>query len=310
MKLPSFQFYPGDWRKDPALAVCSLAARGLWIDIMCLAHESADYGFLRVNGHPMTTRQIARAVGAPEEEVDTLIAELEAAGVFSRTDDGAIYSRRMVRDDKLRRIRARAGRLGGNPDLVKQKVKQKVNLDPNPKVNLDHNLSSNQSPTPSSSSSSSTSTSAAAAVNLPRQEIPRANSPNDAAAAADLQRKDVEAAQAMADIGVDPASVPAENPDRIIQAVAAMKVRIRGGEIIRNPGGLLITMLKDGFSPPTVKSAPFETAGQYVARRAAQARIEQERRIAAAEAEAESGPLGSYLRSAVQQRRKNHADTS
>ena len=30
MKLPAFQFYPGDWRKDPSLCRCSHAAKGGW----------------------------------------------------------------------------------------------------------------------------------------------------------------------------------------------------------------------------------------------------------------------------------------
>lgn len=29
MKLPAFQFYPGDWRKDPNLCRCSHAAKGV-----------------------------------------------------------------------------------------------------------------------------------------------------------------------------------------------------------------------------------------------------------------------------------------
>ena len=40
MKLPSFQFYPGDWMKDPGLRSVSLEARGLWIDMLCLLFES------------------------------------------------------------------------------------------------------------------------------------------------------------------------------------------------------------------------------------------------------------------------------
>ena len=34
MKLPAFQFYPGDWRKDPNLCRCSHAAKGVWIDMI------------------------------------------------------------------------------------------------------------------------------------------------------------------------------------------------------------------------------------------------------------------------------------
>ncbi len=44
MKLPSFQFYPGDWMKDPSLRSVSLEARGLWMDMLCLLFESVRRG--------------------------------------------------------------------------------------------------------------------------------------------------------------------------------------------------------------------------------------------------------------------------
>lgn len=112
MKRPSFQFYPSDWRKDMALQSCSVAARGLWVDMLCIAHECEPYGHLTVNGRPMTAAQVGRHTGLTERECVKLIAELEDAGVFSRTDDGAIYSRRMVADEDLRQRRAKGGEGG------------------------------------------------------------------------------------------------------------------------------------------------------------------------------------------------------
>ena len=112
MKRPSFQFYPSDWRKDMALQSCSVAARGLWVDMMCIAHECEPYGHLTVNGKPMTAAQIGRHTGLTERECSKLIAELEAAGVPSRTDEGTLYSRRMVRDEDIRNRRAEGGKAG------------------------------------------------------------------------------------------------------------------------------------------------------------------------------------------------------
>lgn len=145
MKRPSFQFYPADWRKDPALSACSMAARGLWIELMCIAHESDNYGHLSINGKPMVTAQIARMVGESPNVVSKLLGELDDAGVFSRDEQGSIFSRRMVNDERIRNVRADAGRLGGNPNLLKQNIKQEV------KQNEEQIL------TPSSSSSSSSS---------------------------------------------------------------------------------------------------------------------------------------------------------
>ena len=112
MKRPSFQFYPADWRKDTALQFCSLAARGLWVEMMCIAHECQPYGFLRINGKPMTAAQIGRLAGIGERECVKLMDELFDAGVPSKADDGAIYSRRMVRDEQLRERRAEGGKQG------------------------------------------------------------------------------------------------------------------------------------------------------------------------------------------------------
>lgn len=112
MKRPAFQFYPADWRKDPALSICSLAARGLWIEMMCIAHESDEYGVLVVAGNPMTAQHIARSVGESLAVVKRLLAELEEAGVFSRDERGCIYSRRMCKDERSREKRAAGGEAG------------------------------------------------------------------------------------------------------------------------------------------------------------------------------------------------------
>lgn len=112
MKRPAFQFYPADWRKDMALQSCSVAARGLWVDMLCIAHECEPYGHLTVNGRPMTAAQIGRHTGLTERECAKLIAELEDSGVLSRTAEGAIFSRRMVRDEDVRTRRAEGGKAG------------------------------------------------------------------------------------------------------------------------------------------------------------------------------------------------------
>lgn len=144
MKRPSFQFYPGDWLRDTALRSCSIMARGLWIDMICLMHEGTPYGHLKVNHKVILLPNLARMVGATLQEVEGCLTELESAGVFNRAEDGTIYSRRMIRDESIRESRASGGKLGGNPNL---KVNHKVEA----KVNLHANLQ----PTPSSSSSSS-----------------------------------------------------------------------------------------------------------------------------------------------------------
>jgi hypothetical protein len=117
-KSPAFQFYTGDWFKDPSLRACSLAARGLWIDMLCFMWESPRRGFLQhPTGKPYTPQQLARLVGCSEDEVSRVLTELQDAGVFSRTTTDVIYCRRMERDEKARQQAVLDGRRGGNPTL-------------------------------------------------------------------------------------------------------------------------------------------------------------------------------------------------
>ncbi len=122
MSDPWMKFYTSDWRADPALRMCSYSARGLWAEMMCIMHEAEPYGHLLVNGLPLNEKQLASLAGGGLRETVNAIADLESCGVFSRTEAGVIFSRRMKRD-KERADRDKAnGKRGGNP-----KVKPGVN---------------------------------------------------------------------------------------------------------------------------------------------------------------------------------------
>lgn len=82
--------------------------------MICLMFEANPRGYLRVGSAPMSMRQLGRASGIGEARATKLTEELEAACVFSRDESGTIYSRRMVRDDELRAVRADAGSKGGS----------------------------------------------------------------------------------------------------------------------------------------------------------------------------------------------------
>lgn len=150
MKRPSFQFYPGDWLNDAALRMCSVGARGLWIDMICLMHQGSEYGYLKVNHIPILPPNLARIVGATIIEVEGWLEELELVGVFMRDEHGCIFSKRMVRDEEVRAARAAGGVFGGNPALLCGAKKAESKAKPKEgKVNLPTNLL----PTPSSSTS-------------------------------------------------------------------------------------------------------------------------------------------------------------
>lgn len=149
-KLPSIQFYPGDWKRDPGIQSLGFFERGVWMEILFLMHESSERGVLLLNGKPMTEQALANCLGLDNQILTTTLTTLLDSGVASRREsDGALMNRRMVRDEKLRQTRTKAGSQGGNPALLKQKSTSQVNQIPTTGVN--------QIPTPSSSSSSSSS---------------------------------------------------------------------------------------------------------------------------------------------------------
>lgn len=115
--LPWMKFYPSDWRADTALRMCSLAARGLWIELICIMHEANPRGSLLVAGKPITEKQLAGLCGTSVRETTVLLNELESAGVFSRDQNGQIFSRRMKRDDARAERDKANGKAGGNPLL-------------------------------------------------------------------------------------------------------------------------------------------------------------------------------------------------
>lgn len=134
MNQPWLKFYPTDWQADASVRMCSLAARGLWIEMLCLMHVASPRGSLLVNGRQVSPKQLAPLVGISAKEAVELIQELEDAGVFSRDEDGTIFSRRMRRDDKKAEQDKANGKAGGNP-LYKGKVKPGVDKGVNPPDN-------------------------------------------------------------------------------------------------------------------------------------------------------------------------------
>jgi uncharacterized phage protein (TIGR02220 family) len=121
MKLPSFQFYPGDWMKDPNLLRCSKAEKGAWIDMLCLLHECEERGVFVTNDIAWTDDEIAQAIGGDKSENLECLAGLLRKGVARRNKSGAIYSARIVRDENKRKLCSEAGKKGGgNPTFIGQ----------------------------------------------------------------------------------------------------------------------------------------------------------------------------------------------
>lgn len=118
-KLPFIKFFPRDWLGDDRLRLCSVAARGLWMDMLCLMHSAHRRGYLQTATEaPLPLDQLARCSGCSSEEVSRLISELLSAGVCDCTEDGMIRSRRMMREESKREKCSEAGKKGGgNPAM-------------------------------------------------------------------------------------------------------------------------------------------------------------------------------------------------
>lgn len=156
-KRPAFQFYPGDWRKDVQLRSCSIAARGLWVDLMCVMHDCEPYGHLVLNGRAMTPAQISGQIGLPPAQVKKLLQELVDNGVARATDDGVIYSKRMVHDEQVRNARAAGGKEGAEHGQKGAEHGRKGGRPKMDKGGSETPLPFDEEPPPSSSSSSSSS---------------------------------------------------------------------------------------------------------------------------------------------------------
>lgn len=157
MKRPSFQFYPSDWSSALELRAVSLAARGLWIEMICLMWQGHEIGFLTYrDGRPISVEQLARMVGDTTAKVQALLSELEGAGVPGKAENGAYFSRRMVRDDAkyqdFRAGQAEAGKRGAAARWAKPHPEAKA---PNGVAHADPKKVSKGKDASSSSSSSS-----------------------------------------------------------------------------------------------------------------------------------------------------------
>ena len=117
--LPYFPFYVGDWRKATDVQALPLETRAVWFEMLCYMWESTERGYLTVNGKPLPEKVLARMIGLSEIEMKTHMGIIFDFGVASlRESDGAIYSRRMVKDQYIREVRQKAGSKGGKKSFA------------------------------------------------------------------------------------------------------------------------------------------------------------------------------------------------
>lgn len=130
-RLPWTKFDWDAWDTDAALMMCSMAAQGFWMRLLCLC--SKQEGYLLIAGQKPTDEDLAFVTRQPVAMVTVWLTELADRKVFSRDGNGIIYSRRMVSDIRNSAINRLNGKKGGNPALRKDEGKsQPDNLPPKP----------------------------------------------------------------------------------------------------------------------------------------------------------------------------------
>jgi hypothetical protein len=93
-KLRWAKWYFADWSNDTALRLCSIAARGLWMELLCIAAQGDPYGCVTIKGRPPSEAELRSLVRNPVDDQHRhfardfrrWLAELERHGVFQWVD--------------------------------------------------------------------------------------------------------------------------------------------------------------------------------------------------------------------------------
>jgi hypothetical protein len=116
-KSTSFEFFPSDWMTDTGLRMCSLEARGLWIDIICLMQLSEKKGFLLIGNQKINEEKLRKMFGISKKKIQLLMTELLDYNLIKVSEDGTYFCKRIVENEHIRHVRSVAGQIG-----VKQKM--------------------------------------------------------------------------------------------------------------------------------------------------------------------------------------------
>jgi len=145
-KRPWLPFYPSDWLANTSLKRCNHEEKGVWLEILCLMHDSESYGILRWN-----SIEISRVINCKPKVVRGLISKK----ILKGTDDGFVEDFIFTPTLSGRRkgspillIPKQQGPLWYSSRMVVDEYKRLVRADPNhapntaPKGGLSASLSS------------------------------------------------------------------------------------------------------------------------------------------------------------------------
>lgn len=99
-KMPAFQFYPGDWKRDTQVQMASMETRGVWIEMICCMWDAPDRGKLTGD-----RQLLSRLLGCEVSVLNRSLIEIERlkiADVTNGHNEVTIVNRRMSREQKGR----------------------------------------------------------------------------------------------------------------------------------------------------------------------------------------------------------------
>ena len=109
-----------DWAGDQEVRRLTMAERGMWIDLLCLAAVGTPKGYVTDRkGRPLPVDAIAEFARCSSAEASELIRGVVEKGAASRDRAGRIFNRRTVRDEERSAKKRRAGILGGQANALR-----------------------------------------------------------------------------------------------------------------------------------------------------------------------------------------------
>jgi len=133
---PYLPLYVQDYLTDEKLNMCSLPTQGIYIKILCVLHKSDPYGTIllkqkdKQNGSSSLNfaSKFAKILPVNKDEINKAIIELIDEGCLTMEGD-KLFQKRMIRDNEISIIRAKAGKKGGEKTQLFAKAKSEANTE-------------------------------------------------------------------------------------------------------------------------------------------------------------------------------------
>ena len=119
---PYIKWWPSDFMASIDLRKESFEIQGLWLNLFnIMQHSGEPFGHLALKGKKISVGDLTiLCLKTDEKNVEILLKQIIEKGLFDVTPDGILFCRRLLRDKRLKEIRTKAGKKGG--DSTKSKV--------------------------------------------------------------------------------------------------------------------------------------------------------------------------------------------